>query len=129
MALNTKHIFNHLGKQEYTGDEGSNIVLGQTGVDVLTDQNDTMTAGRNFTIGGATTVMGMGDVKGWVSITALGNSTANAVTATVQVKAGASTYTDIAIQLPVGITLYGPFYKITMTDTNTNGEALYCIRG
>ena len=129
MALNTKHIFNHLGKQEYTGDEGSNIVLGQTGVDVLTVQNNTMTAGAGFIIGTDTDATGMANVKGWVSITALGNSTANAVEATIQVKAGAYTYTNIAIQLPVGITLYGPFYKITMTDTVTNGEALYCIRG
>ena len=45
MALNQKHIRVHAGKQEYTGEESGNIVLGQGGVDILVAQNVLCTAG------------------------------------------------------------------------------------
>tara|TARA_R100000458_G_C8122338_1_gene140715 strand:+ start:240 stop:629 length:390 start_codon:yes stop_codon:yes gene_type:complete len=129
MALNTKHIKDHRGKQEYNGEEASNIVLGQSGVDILVAQNDLMTAGGGYTIGGSTDADGMANVKGWSSITALGNSTATTVTCNIKLKTGSITYTDISLQLPVGITIYGAFYYIKHTDTVSNGEALYCVRG
>ena len=129
MALNKKHITDHRGKQEYTGDQSGNIVIGQSGVDILVAQNDRMTAGAGITTGGVAHATGAANVKGWVSITALGNSTANAVTCTISVKRGITTGTGINLQLPVGSTIYGPFQDIILTDTVSNGEALYCIRG
>ena len=69
MALNKRHVKIHNGKREYTGEEASNLVMGQGGVDILIAQNDIITAGAGATIGGATNIAGMADVKGWVSIT------------------------------------------------------------
>ena len=129
MALNERHITRHSGKREYTGEETSNLVIGQAGIDVLVAQNDIITAGGSATIGGAADASAMQDVKGWISITTLGDNDAKEVTCIVQVKQGFSTYTNISLSLPLGTTIYGPFYSIKHTDTVTNNEALYCVRG
>jgi hypothetical protein len=129
MPLNTKHIKVHNGKREYTGEETSNLVIGQEGIDVLVAQNDLVTAGGAATIGGVLKTTAMEDVKGWISITSLGDNDAIEVTCIVQFKRGFSTYTNIALSLPLGATIYGPFYMIKLTDTVVNNEALYCVRG
>ena len=128
MALNDKHIKAHNGKREYTGEESSNIVIGQAGGDVLTAQNDIVTAGGNFVIAGVTGLNAGEDVKGWIAITALGDNDTKEIVTIVQVKQGHSTYTNITLSIPLGVTIYGPFYSIKHNDGVTNNEALYCLR-
>lgn len=125
------HIYNHKGIREYEGDETGNLVLGQGGVDLLSVQNDIVTAG--VALGSTNLVAGadvdLSAVKGWVGVTALGNSSATVVLVTLQVKSGTNTYTDLSISMPIGTTLYGAFHSIKITSSITNGVALWCIRG
>jgi hypothetical protein len=124
------HIFNHKGIREYEGDETGNIVLGQGGVDVLRNTADEVTAGEDGTNSKVNNQpKDMSDVKQWVSITALGNSSATDVEFSLQLKNGADTYTDITIELPVGATIYGAFYHIDGPVSTSNGRMLWCVRG
>ncbi|QDP66936.1 MAG: hypothetical protein Unbinned4409contig1002_37 [Prokaryotic dsDNA virus sp.] len=132
MALNMdKHIYDHKGIREYEGDETGNIVLGQSGIDVLTNQNDIVTAGEDGTtskIGGV--AFDCTAIKQWTQIMVLGKPASTGCEVTFQVKTGAKTYTDITVFIPVGSSIYGSFFKVKM-DQNpaTNNEALYLTRG
>jgi hypothetical protein len=125
-----RHITSHKGIREYEGDETGNIVLGQGGVDVLRNTNDEVTAGEDGTNSKVNNnAVDLTNVKQWVSITALGDSTATDVPFTLQVKNGSEPYTDITIELPVGATIYGAFYHIDGPTTTANGRMLWCVRG
>mgnify|MGYP001573261870 FL=1 len=132
MALNMdKHIYDHKGIREYEGDETGNIVLGQSGVDMLTVLNDVVTAGEDGTtslIGGA--AFDCTAIKQWTQITVLGKPASLGCEVTFQVKQGASTYTDISVFIPVGTSIYGAFFKVKLvTDPTTHNESLYLTRG
>ena len=132
MALNMdKHIYDHKGIREYEGDETGNIVLGQSGIDVLTDTNDIVTAGEDgptSKIGGA--AFDCTAVKQWTQIMVLGKPASTGVEIQFQVKTGSVTYTDINVFIPVGTSIYGSFFKVKLiTNPATNKEALYLTRG
>ena len=132
MALNMdKHIYDHKGMREYEGDETGNIVLGQSGIDVLTNQNDIVTAGEDGTtslIGGA--AFDCTAIKQWTQITVLGKPASTGCEVLFQVKTGSSTYTDITVFIPVGTSIYGAFFKVQLkTNPATYNEALYLTRG
>ena len=132
MALNMdKHIYDHKGIREYEGDETGNIVLGQSGIDVLTAQNDIVTAGEDGTtslIGGVS--FDCTDIKQWTQIMVLGETGSTGAQVQFQVKKGAKEYTDITVYIPVGTAIYGSFFKVKLlTNPATNNESLYLTRG
>ncbi len=132
MALNMdKHIYDDKGMREYEGDETGNIVLGQSGIDVLTNTSDVVTAGEDGTtskIGGV--AFDCTNIKQWTQITVLGKPASLGCEVTFQVKTGAKTYTDITVFIPVGTSIYGAFFKVQLvTNPGTNNEALYLTRG
>jgi len=129
MGLNLKHVFRHNGATEYDGNAAGNLAIGQGGVDVLTTQNDILIAGSASSIVAGATGVDTTDVKQWISFTTLGDNDAKEVVVVVQVKKGVSTFTNITLHVPLGATLHGPFYSIKHSDTTTNNEALYCVRG
>ena len=131
MDSHYKHIYDHKGMREYEGDETGNIVLGQSGIDILTVKDDLVTAGEPA---GSTNLVGGTDVdltkvKQWCQITCLGDTGGTGAAVTIQVKQGSRTYTDISVVIPPGTAIYGPFHKVTLTSTIGNNEALYLTRG
>ena len=125
-----RHISHHKGIREYEGDETGNIVLGQGGIDCLRHANDIVIAGEGVSTCKVNNLaVDMTKVKQWVSVTALGNSTATDVEFTLQVKVGSNEYSDITVELPIGATIYGAFYKIDGPTTAANGRMLWCVRG
>jgi hypothetical protein len=133
MALNMdKHIYDHKGMREYEGDETGNIVLGQSGIDVLTTQNDIVTAGEDGTtslIGGA--AYDCTNIKQWTQIMVLGASDSSGIEVTYQIKTGSKTYTDIVSIIPVGTSIYGSFFSVKLSGApdGTHKEHLYLTRG
>jgi hypothetical protein len=138
MALNmSKHIYSHKGLREYTGEEGTNLFLGQNGVDILTNAADMVTAGEDGTTSKINNVAAdMTDRKLWVSITVMGDGSGTNAAIEVQFMEPSGTPSAaVSIAVPVGTTIFGPFYKIDATNgtgtatVGTNSVALYCLRG
>ena len=125
------HIYDHKGIRVFVGDETGNIVLGQSGIDILDTQNDLVTAGEPS---GSTNLVSGADVdltkvKQWCQITCLGATGGTGAELTIQLKQGSRKYTDIAIVLPPGTSIYGPFHLVKLTSTVTHNVALYLTRG
>lgn len=131
MALNMdKHIYDHKGIREYEGDETGNIVLGQSGIDVLVHQNDVVIAGEDGTLSKINnTSFDCTAVKQWTQIMVLGKPASAGCNVRFQVKTGSRTYTDIDVWIPVGSSIYGSFFKVDLLTTPTQNEALYLTRG